>query len=45
MLLLSVGQERFRSISKSVYRGAMGFIVMYDISDQKSLDDVRGWLV
>ena len=45
MFLLSVGQEAFRSVAGNVYRGAMGFIAMYDIGDQKSLDDVPGWLV
>lgn len=45
MHLLSAGQERFRSITKSFYRGAAGFIVMYDISNQKSLDNAPGWLV
>lgn len=43
--LFSAGQERFRAMTRNSCRGAMGFIVMYDIGDQKSLDNVPGWLV
>ena len=42
---LSAGQEIYRAITRNYYRGAMGFIVMYDIGNQKSLDDIPGWLV
>lgn len=38
------GQERFRSLTKSYFRDAHGILLVYDISDQKSFDDLDLWL-
>ena len=35
---------RFRTITSSYYRGAHGIIVVYDISDNVSFNNVRQWL-
>jgi len=40
----SAGQERFRNITSSYYRGAHGIIVVYDITDSASFDHVAMWL-
>jgi len=40
----TAGQERFRTITSSYYRGAHGIIVVYDITDQDSFNDVKQWL-
>lgn len=38
------GQERFRTITRSYYDRAMGVILVYDCSDDKSFHDIRGWV-
>eukprot|EP00831_Metopus_contortus_P060248 TRINITY_DN5214_c0_g1_i6.p1 TRINITY_DN5214_c0_g1~~TRINITY_DN5214_c0_g1_i6.p1 ORF type:complete len:177 (-),score=26.64 TRINITY_DN5214_c0_g1_i6:188-718(-) len=38
------GQERFRTITKSYYERAMGIILVYDCSDERSFHDIRSWL-
>merc|ERR1712137_260858 len=40
----TAGQERFRTITSSYYRGAHGIIVMYDITKEKSFENIKKWL-
>lgn len=40
----TAGQERFRSISKTYFRNAVGVILVFDLTEQKSFEDVNGWL-
>ncbi|XP_060108269.1 ras-related protein Rab-3D [Heteronotia binoei] len=39
----TAGQERYRTITTAYYRGAMGFLLMYDISSQESFCAVQDW--
>lgn len=41
----TAGQERYRTITTAYYRGAMGFILMYDITNEESFSAVQDWYV
>ena len=41
----TAGQERFRTITSAYYKGADGIIMVYDLEEPSSLDDVQNfWL-
>eukprot|EP01129_Flabellula_baltica_P016209 TRINITY_DN852_c0_g1_i1.p1 TRINITY_DN852_c0_g1~~TRINITY_DN852_c0_g1_i1.p1 ORF type:complete len:210 (+),score=43.37 TRINITY_DN852_c0_g1_i1:38-631(+) len=40
----TAGQEKFREITISYYRQARGVLVVYDVNDQSTVDDVSGWI-
>ncbi|CAL9765105.1 unnamed protein product [Musa acuminata subsp. burmannicoides] len=40
----TAGQERYRAITSAYYRGAVGALLVYDITKQKTFDNVQRWL-
>ena len=46
-ILLSVlpaGQERFRAVTRSYYRGAVGALIVFDVTDRDSFAHLTSWL-
>lgn len=39
----TAGQERFRTITTAYYRGAMGIIIVYDVTDERTFANIRQW--
>ena len=40
----TAGEEKFRIISKTLYKNAHGIILTYDITDRNSFLNVRNWI-
>jgi len=40
----TAGQEKFRSITRSYYRGAAGALIVYDITRRETFENLQSWL-
>lgn len=40
----TAGQERFRSVTHAYYRDAHALLLLYDVSNKASFDNIRAWL-
>ena len=43
-LSFAAGQERFRTITSSYYRGAHGVMIVYDIAKKETFNNLNKWL-
>ena len=41
----TAGQERFKNITASYYKGGNGVLVVYDITDRESFENLNSWLI
>ncbi|XP_055845216.1 ras-related protein Rab-26 isoform X1 [Episyrphus balteatus] len=41
----TAGQERFRSVTHAYYRDAHALLLLYDVTNKVSFDNIRAWLV
>lgn len=40
----TAGQQRFKTITQTYYKGAMGIILTYAIDDRNSFNDIQNWV-
>lgn len=40
----TAGQERFQTITASYYRGAMGIMLVYDVTSRKTFENITKWM-
>ncbi|KAL3315607.1 Ras- protein Rab-8A [Cichlidogyrus casuarinus] len=40
----TAGQERFRTITTAYYRGAMGIMLVYDVTNRSTFDNIQNWI-
>ena len=40
----TAGQDRFRSITKNYYKGSHGIILIYDITNRRTFENVQQWI-
>eukprot|EP01017_Pseudomicrothorax_dubius_P009510 TRINITY_DN1323_c0_g1_i4.p1 TRINITY_DN1323_c0_g1~~TRINITY_DN1323_c0_g1_i4.p1 ORF type:complete len:253 (+),score=44.26 TRINITY_DN1323_c0_g1_i4:74-760(+) len=41
----TAGQERFRTITNAYYKGADGIVIVYDVTNQSSFDDIEKYWI
>ena len=40
----TAGQDRFRAITKNYYKGANGIILIYDVTNLQTFENVKNWI-
>ena len=44
ILFDTAGQEKFRAVTKTYYKGSDGILLIYDITDKESFESVENWI-
>ena len=40
----TAGQDRFRAITKNYYKGSHGIILLYDVTNLQSFENIKSWI-
>jgi GTPase SAR1 family protein len=40
----TAGQERFRALNKTFYKNSLGAMVIFDLTDRNSFDNLGRWM-
>ena len=40
----TAGQEKFKTITSAYYKGAQGVILVFDLCDRKTFQDIQNWI-
>ena len=40
----TAGQERYRSITNAYYRGAEGILIVFDLTNKESFNNIQNWI-
>ncbi|KAJ3448044.1 ras and ef-hand domain-containing protein [Anaeramoeba flamelloides] len=39
----TAGQERFKTITRNYYKGSQGILMVYDVTNSKSFENIKNW--
>jgi len=40
----TAGKEKFKNLTSTYYKGALGIIIVYDVSDAESFKNIEFWV-
>ena len=40
----TAGQEKFKTITSAYYKGAQGIVMVFDLTDKRSFDNIKNWI-